>query len=259
MVLDGIRGLESHHPRWGIFCYNKSMAKIIDSNSPNFVAYCKNYHQQGKGFHNGAYYYSKEIVQNIIPNVKTWRPWDTMGMKFLRSVDHAIVFLHHNLKPEVNYKWLLKYDDLVLVCSSDVTYEWAKKQKHCHAVFLPISIDTEYVKQFKTEKTKDACYAGNKWAFKLPDLKKYIPEGVDFPPKDLPREELLKFIAPYKTCYAVGRSALEAKCLGCKLKVCDSRYPDVSFWKLIDNKDAAKILQQVLDQVDGPHDRQRIR
>lgn len=227
------------------------MAKIIDTTDPNYIAYCKNYHQNGKGAHNGAYYYSLEIVKNIIPNVATKRPWDTMGMKFLRSADHAIVFLHHNLKPELNYKWLLKYDDLVFVCSSDVTYEWAKKQPYCHAIFLPLSIDTEYVKQFKTEKTKQACYAGNKWAFKYPDLKKYVPKDVDFPPENLPREELLKFVAPYRECYAVGRSALEAKCLGCEVKVCDHRYPDPNFWKVIDNREAAKMLQSYLDLLDN--------
>lgn len=228
------------------------MAKIIDVTDPNYIAYCKNYHHNGRGFYNGAYYYSKEIVQNIIPNVKTKRPWDTVGMKFLRSAEHAIVFLHHNLKPAVNYKWLLRYRDLVLVCSSDVTYNWAKKLPGQHAIFLPLSIDTEYVKQFKTKKTKQACYAGNKWAFKYPDLKKYIPKGVDFPPENIPREELLKFIAPYRECYAVGRSALEAKCLGCKIKVCDHRYPDPSFWELIDNKEAAKLLQKKLDLLDKP-------
>lgn len=233
------------------------MPRIIDTTDPNYEAYCRNYHQKGKGAHNGAYYYSLEIVKNIIPNVITDRPWDTMGMKFLRSANHAIVFLHHNIKPELNYKWLLKYDDLVFVCSSDVTYEWAKKQPYCHAIFLPLSIDTEYVKQFKAEKTKQACYAGNKWAFKYPDLKKYVPKSVEFPPENIPREELLKFVAPYRECYAVGRSALEAKCLGCKIKVCDHRYPDPSFWKVIDNREAAKMLQHELDLLDGPHDKRR--
>lgn len=231
------------------------MAKIIDTTDPNYIAYCKNYHQNGKGAHNGAYYYSLEIVKNIIPNVVTNRPWDTMGMKFLRSADHAIVFLHHNLNHHIVYKWLKKYEDLVYVCSSWTTYNWAKMQTNGHAIFVPLSIDTEYVKQFKTGKTKGACYAGNKWAFKLQDLKKYVPKEVDFPPANLPREELLKFIAPYTSCYAVGRSAIEAKCLGCKIKVCDSRYPDPSFWKVIDNKEAAKILQDQLDLLDRPRSR----
>lgn len=231
------------------------MPRIIDTTDPNYVAYCKNYHQNGKGAHNGAYYYSKEIVKNIIPNVKTNRPWDTLGMKFVRSGDHAIVFLHHNLDHDRTYRHLQKFNDLAYVCSVKQTYEWAQKQSNGHAIFLPLSIDTEYVKRFKTKKTKQACYAGNKWAFKLPDLKKYIPEGVDFPPENLPREELLKFIAPYKACYAVGRTAIEARCLGAEIKICDSRYLDPSVWRVIDNKEAAKILQYELDLLDGHHDK----
>lgn len=229
------------------------MVRIIDTTDPNYAAYCKNYHHNGKGAHNGAYYYSQEIVKNIIPNIKTKRPWDTTGMRFLQSANHAIVFLHHNLNHDRVYNWLKKYQDLVYVCSVPLTYEWAKKQPNGHAILLPLSIDTEFVKQFKTEKTKEACYAGNKWAFKLPDLKKYVPKGVDFPPDNLPREKLLEFIAPYKECYAVGRTAIEARCLDCEIKFCDSRYPDPSVWRVVDNKDAAKILQAELDRFDRPH------
>ena len=225
------------------------MAKTIDTTDPNYIAYCKNFHQGGSGAHNGAYYYSLEIVKNIIPNVKTHRPWDTLGMKFMRSADHAIVFLHNNKNPEKTYDWLLRYKDLVYICSTKKTVNWATEQKNGSTIFLPLSIDTEYVSQFKTEKTKDSCYAGNRWKFKEKDLQKYIPEGVDFPPKNLPREELLKFIAPYRVCYAIGRTAIEAEVLGCKVKNCDHRYDGIH-WDIVDNKDAAKILQKELDQLD---------
>lgn len=224
------------------------MTKIISTDDPNYIAYCKNFHHDGQGAHNGAYYYSLEIVKNIIPNVKTWRPWDTLGMKFMRSYNHAIVFLHNNKNPEKTYDWLLRYKDLVYICSSDASLEWAKAQTNGHAIFLPLSVDVDYVKQFKTRKTKDTCYAGNRWKFKEKDLKKYVPDDVVFPPKNLPREELLKFIAPYKTCYAIGRCAIEAAVLGCKVKNCDHRYDNVE-WKILDNKDAAKILQEQLDQI----------
>lgn len=227
------------------------MARIIDTTDPNYIVYKKLFMPKGEGSHNGAYYYSQEIVKNIIPNVQTDRPWDTLGIKMIRSSDHAIVFLHHNLNHDVVYAWLKKYQDLIYVCSVNQTYEWAKRQKNGHAVFLPLSIDVDYVKQFTSTKTKNACYAGNKWKFKLPDLEKYLPKDVEFPPADIPREDLLKFIAPYRICYAVGRTALEAICLGCQIKICDSRYPDPNFWKLLDNKDAAKILQQELDRLDG--------
>lgn len=223
------------------------MGKIIDTNNVNYQALRK---ILGTGMYNGAYYYSLEIAKNIIPNVKTDRPWDTLGMRGVQSMDHAIVFIHHNLNWGKVYSWLDKYQDLIYVCSSKATLRWALS-RHKKATYLPLSIDTEYVSQFKTEKTKDACYAGNKWKFKIPDLEKYVPDNVDFPPDDLPREELLKFVAPYKRCYAVGRTALEAKCLGCKIEVCDSRYLDPSYWELLDNRDAAKMLQEKLDKFDN--------
>lgn len=199
--------------------------------------------------HNGAYYYSKEIVENIIPLVKTDRPWDTLGMKGVGSLDHAIVFIHHNLNFGTTYKWLRKYKDLVLIASSWTTYANAQDAGH-KVIFLPLSIDVDYVKKFKADKTKKACYAGNRWKFKTDDILKYVPDGVDFPPKDLPREELLRFMAPYKQCYAIGRCAIEAKVLGCEIKVCDSRYPDPKFWRVLGNRDAAKRLQEELDKVD---------
>lgn len=227
------------------------MNKIIDTTNPDYKAYCKIYHHDGKGMYNGAYYYSREIVKNIIPLVKTERPWDTLGMRCTRSADHAIVFIHHNLKHDQVYGWLKRYKDLIYVCSSEESYEWAKNQPDSHAIFLPLSIDVDYVKQFKAKKTKQACYAGNKWGFKEKDIAKYVPKGVKFPPANMPRDELLAWIAPFKECYAVGRTALEAKALGCKIKVCDHRYPDVKFWELIDNKKAAKMLQKELDRIDG--------
>lgn len=226
--------------------YNRLMSSIISSpDSVNYKAYLK---ALNISHNNGAYYYAREICDNIIPLVKTNRPWDTLGMRCCRSADRAIVFIHSNVDCAERYKWLDKYSDQILVCSSKPAYEWAKSRGK--AIFLPLSIDTEYVAQFKTEKTKKACYAGNIWAFKKNDLKKYVPEGVDFPERDLDREALLRFIAPYKECYAIGRCALEAKVLGCRIKVCDSRYPNTRFWKVVDNKDAAKKLQKELDRID---------
>lgn len=226
------------------------MTRIIDTTDPNYIAYCKIFHPNGEGAHNGAYYYSQEIVKNIIPNIQTWRPWDTLGMKFLKSYDHAIVFLHHCLNWERVYHWLRRYKDQVLVCSTMPTLEWAKTVYSAHPVLLPLSIDVEYVKQFKTKKTKRACYAGNRWAFKREDEKVNIPNYVDFPPPNMPREEMLKWVAEYREIYAIGRCALEGKALGCKIKPFYHIYPDPSYWRLLDNKDAAEYLQEQLDILD---------
>lgn len=226
------------------------MKKIIDTTNPDYKAYCKIFHHGGDGMHNGAYYYSKEIVENIISLVKTDRPWDTLGMRCTRSMDHAIVFLHHCRNWDLVYSWLDRYKDLVYVCSTKPTYDWAIS-KGKKAIFLPLSIDVDYVKQFKTKKTKRACYAGNRWGFKLADEEKNIPDYVDFPPANLSREKLLKFIAPYKEIYAIGRCALEGIALGCKVKPFYHDYMDPKYWKLLDNKKAAKMLQKELDRIDG--------
>lgn len=83
------------------------------------------------------------------------------------------------------------------------------------------------------------------------ELKDNIPANVDYPPDDLPREELLKFVAPYRKCYAIGRCALEALALGCEIMPFYHKWMDPSYWTLLDNKDAAKILQKELDKIDG--------
>ena len=61
-------------------------------------------------------------------------------------------------------------------------------------------------------------------------------------------------MAEYKTIYAVGRTAIEAKALGCRLKAYDPRFPKVSRWKVLDNRAAAAMLQEYLDEIDGQKD-----
>lgn len=223
------------------------MGKVISSvNDVQFKA-----HQQTmvRGTKNGAYYYAQEIEQNIAPLLKTERPIDTLTFRGNGSADHAICFLHHNLDHDRVYEWLNRYEDQILVCSVPVTYEWAVNSGH-KAIFLPLSVDVDYVKQFRRKKKFGACYAGNLWKFKVPDIEKYVKKGTDLCKQDIEREELLKFIAQYRQCYAVGRCAIEAKILGCEVLMCDSRYPDPSVWQVLDNKDAAKMLQAELDKID---------
>ena len=212
----------------------------------NFREYRRRWEQAGKNKYNGAFYYSKEIVKNIIPNVRTDRNWITVNIPGV-GVDHSILFIHNNLHPE-HYDWIRDkgFKDVVLICGIPETVE---KVAHLgKAVYLPLSIDTEYVKQFRTEKTKGAAFIGR------PAKRKglTLPEGIDII-EGLPRPQLLKAMAQYDTVYAVGRTALEAKALGCKLKPYDPRFPKVSRWKVVDNLKAAEMLQELLDEIDGPH------
>lgn len=212
---------------------------IIDHNHPE---YRKKWINLGKNKYNGAFYYSKEIVKNIIPNVQTLRSWITVNIKGI-GCDHAIVFIHNNLRPE-NYDWLAKYEDLILVCGVPDTVE---KVKHLgHAIYLPLSIDVENVKCYGKPKLKKAAFVGRK--AKRKGIK--LPKDVDII-EGLPRTKLLAEMAKYKEIYAVGRTAIEAKCLGCEIKPYDPRYPDHDLWKVLDNKDAAKILQNKLNKIDA--------
>lgn len=217
---------------------------IIDHRHP---FYRQRWKQAGANKYNGAYYYSQEIVKNIIPNVKTDRNWVTVNIAGT-GADHAIVFIHNNLHPE-NYDWLKRYGDLILVCGIPETAE-TMKERGFRAVYLPLSIDTEYVKQFKVPKAeqKGAAYIGRPAKRKIPGVE--IPEDIDII-EGLERSKMLAKMAKYETVYAVGRTAIEAKCLGCKLKPYDPRFPKVSRWKVLDNLEAAAMLQKLIDEVDG--------
>lgn len=193
------------------------------------------------GKYNGAYYYSREIGRNIIPNVKTDRNWITVNVQGV-GCDHAIVFVHNNMHPE-NYEWLRQYKDLILVCGIPETVE--KVQHIARAIYLPLSIDVEDVLQYETNKTKTVAYAGRAAKRKNTPL-----WGIDHL-EGMPRDQLLRRMAEYKQIYAVGRTAIEAACLGCEILPYDPRFPDSSIWKVIDNKEAAKMLQQKIDEIDG--------
>lgn len=215
---------------------------IIDHTHPEYV---KRRNGLGLGKFNGCYYYSKEIVDNIIPRVKTDRDWNTVGRDVDGMHDGMIVFLHDNLSPW-HYDWLKNYNDLILVCSSQYVADSVKFWGR--AIVLPMSIDTEYVKQFRTEKTKDTCFVGNKWV--LSNSHSTIPDGIDFF-SSIPRDKLLKEVAKYRRAYAIDRCALEAKVLGCELLPLEVGYHCDDIGKLLDNRDAAKILQTKLNELEG--------
>ena len=218
------------------------MAHIYDHNT---ARYRMKWENACENKYNGAFYYSKEIVSNIIPRVKTDRSWVTVNVQGLAE-SHAIVFVHNNLHPE-RYEWLRTYgfNDLILVCGVPETCD---KIAHLgRAIYLPLSIDTKYVLKFKAEKKNDrAAYVGRRNKAKLGRL----PAGVDFL-SGMPRQRLLPRMAEYKTVYAVGRTAIEAKALGCEVKAYDPRFPDPDFWKVVDNREAAKMLQRAINEIDG--------
>ena len=198
----------------------------------------------GPNKYNGAYYYSIEIVKNIIPRVKTDRNWVTVKVPN-KAFDHCIYFVHNNINIS-GYEWLQEYDDVILVCGVPETVE---KVSHIgKAIYLPLSIDVAEVEQYKREKTKDLTYVGR--YSKRAGLPLWRVDCLE----NMNRQTLLERMADYQRVYAVGRCAIEAKCLGCEILPFDPRYPDPELWQVLDNRDAAKILQKELDKIDGPFD-----
>ena len=102
--------------RESLFCYTGESDMIIDHTSP--------YYQRPMtaGKYNGAWYYSEEIVKNIIPNISTDRSWLTINAKGAPVPNGSIVFIHNNLHPQF-YTWLSGKSDLILVCGIPETME----------------------------------------------------------------------------------------------------------------------------------------
>lgn len=192
---------------------------------------------------NGAYYYSREIVKNIIPNVKTDRNWVTIYVPTV-AANHSVYFIHNNKNPSL-YDFLSWYKDVVLVCGVPDTVE--KVARYGRAIYLPLSVDVGYVEQFRAEtKNVNVAYCGRRTK----------REGMMFPRGTVfiegeNRPDLLRKMARCKKVFAVGRTAIEAKILGCEVLPFDPRYPDPELWQVLDNRDAAKILQAKLDEIDG--------
>lgn len=215
---------------------------ILDHTHPLYKSRLKN---AGNNKYNGAYYYSKEIVKNIIPYVKTDRNWVTVNLPTIDpsiNLNHSIVFIHNNLQPNA-YQWLRRYNDLILVCGVPSTL--SKMVFFGNPIYLPLSVDVKSVERYKTlHKTKDAAFAG-----RLNKMTKRLPSNIDIL-SGIPQSKLLVEMSRYQKIYAVGRTAIQAKILGCEIGVYDERFPDPSVWKVLDNKTAAKILQNELDKID---------
>ena len=195
---------------------------------------------------NGAYWYSKELLDRVVPKIKTDRNWVLINAEH-SCTDHAIVFIHNNAHPE-RYEWLAPFKDLVLVCSTVKTLNTMIEMfPKAHSIFIPLSIDVDDVKQFKAKKkTKNICYYG-----RLEKCPQEILEDETIDKLgDGDRDKLLKQVAKYKTVYAIGRCALEAQALGCDVKSHSGEYEGVKF-ELLDNEDIIPELQRLLNEIDG--------
>ena len=189
---------------------------------------------------NGANIYSQLICKFFVPNINTDRNWVTVNVG--KCLDHSIVFIHSNINTAKKYAFLEKYKDLILVCSQVSTMKAV--EKFGKAVYLPLSIDTNYVRSFEQlNKERLVCYAGRRGKIGYDLLKENHVDILC----DLPHDKLLQRMAYYHYVYAVGLTAIEAKCLGCNVLVYDDRFPDPSVWKVKDCMDMIPELQKIID------------
>ena len=218
---------------------------IIDHTHPLYVKKRNSMTKDGK--YNGAYYYSREIVKNIIPRVKTDRNWITIRLPEMKvHPDHSIIFIHNNRNPNY-YSYLKDYKDCILVCSLPSTAE--NLRFYGKTIYLPLSIDVKAVEKYRVKKkTKEIAYAGR--ALKLNYTNNRVPKGTEIL-SGMPQSSLLREMAKYKTIYASGRTAMQAKVLGCEVLPHETNFPDSRFWQVIDNCESAKKLQEMLDIIDG--------
>ena len=219
------------------------MTKIFSHLSPEYIEECKLHDIKPD---NGAYYYSKELLENVVPYIKTDRDWVLVNVR-KQCCDRAIVFIHNNKNPE-RYYWLEGYKDLILVCSQPKTLKnMIEMFPKYHCILIPLSIDVEYVKNFKPKrKTKDTAYFGR--IVKCPEeilnndkIDKLYSED---------RETLLRTVGKYRNVICIGRCALEAKALGCNTIPHEGEYEDIDF-VLLDNKEIIPELQRLLNEIDG--------
>lgn len=218
---------------------------INHESGPWFHRWARHKAENHEAQYNGAYYYSQELCDNVIPYIRTNRNWFTVTANG-QMLDHSIVFIHQNSNPK-KYKWLRGYKDLILVCSLPQTVEAVKD--YGHAIYIPLSVDIKYVEQFKVEeKTKEIAYAG-----RIHRVKEYntinFPKGIDII-SNLPREKFLQEMAKYKKVYASERAAIEAKILGCEVIPYVIDLLDYDF-KVMDNSEIIPLLQREIDEVDG--------
>lgn len=203
-----------------------------------------------KGIHNGAYYYAKEIEDLILPKIKGNILIVTAGGTLYNNKDipdGSVIVCHDNQNPQNAYSKMFK-KDILWICSKESTVKKLEKYGE-KAVYIPLSIDTEYVKKFKRKKTKDIAYVGNAWPFKREYLNS-LPDDIE-QLSDMPREALLKEMAKYKRVIAEGRCFMEAEVLGAKCEIPKYDNPNIGAITrtVLDSRDAVKYWREALEPI----------
>jgi hypothetical protein len=225
---------------------------IVGTDSPRYKEW---QNAQKAGTHNGAYYYAKEIEDLILPPIKDLPVYiNTVGALSYKKTEipqKSIIVCHDNVKTVETYRKLFGHE-ILWICSKESVAETLRTHGE-NAEYIPLSVDADYVKKFKTKKTKNTAYIGNRWGFKAKYLSE-LPKNVDII-SGLDRVNLLKKMAKYKNVIAEGRCLIEAKILGAKCSRPTYEGIDVIDREIVDTKDVIeqwhKIIQSHTDKLRG--------
>jgi len=218
----------------------------ISNKSPEYI---KMREALGYGKYNGAYYYAEEIQNIMLPLLETDRDIYTIHVPNIGS-NHALIWAHSNVDIRKTYRHWKNYHDLVFIVSQHRTgmilHNMFPKDR---IIYLPLSVDTHYLDQFKYNGSRVGCiYFGNRWA-KRNALPNSIPLNATFI-HDRPREWCLRMIAQTKDVYASGRCYIESLYLNPNgtHRVKTSYDSDDLF--VLDTRDAVITLQKKLNEID---------
>lgn len=220
--------------------------KILGTKSDRYQAWRAK--QDNAGRNNGAYWYAKEIEDIILPELKHLNLWvNTVGALFFLPSEipkGAVIVCHDNINTVRTYMKLFKLDVLWICSKPTIVDKLAAVGEK--AVYIPLSVDTEYVKQFKRKRrTKDTAYVGNAWSFKKKFLSS-LPDNID-QLGGMEREDLLKEMAKYKNVIAEGRCLIEAQVLGAKAEIPADYSRRITFTEVLDSRAAIPLWREALE------------
>lgn len=216
---------------------------ILGTDSPKFTAWRST---QISGQNNGAYWYAKELEKIILPKLKMKLFVVTSGAGLYKAHEipnGAVAVCHDNRSPWKSYKHLFG-KNILWICSKPSTVDLMTAHGE-NACYVPLSINTKYVKKFTKEKTKDIAFVGNAWGFKDEYLRS-LPKEID-QLSDMGRTKLLREMAKYKRVIAEGRCLMEAQVLGAKCEVPKYKDLEAVFVEPLDSRDAIVYWKEALE------------
>lgn len=215
---------------------------ILGINTHRFIKW---HSKQGITRNNGSYWYAKEIEDIILPHINKRLFIVTAAASIYNKheiPDNAIVVCHDNRSTVNSYGFLFQ-KNILWICSKHSTVKTLIREGE-RAVYIPLSIDTEHVKKFKSRKTKGTAYVGNSWAFKKSYLSSLSKDIAQL--SNLDRDDLLKEMAKYKNVIAEGRCLMEAQALGCKCETPKYENLESVYVELLDSRDAIPFWKEAL-------------